>query len=98
MTGAFSSSHHSTIAWSNSILLTLNAPMAYLPLRALAKSSLVVVSGINSTQSSNEMRSTRDHTAQCRRALAEGKQKALDELASNRDGCSPVTSERRHQR
>src|SRR5215469_12624316 len=46
MTGAFSSSQASTIAWRSSILLTLKAPRAYLPLRALAKRSLVWVSGI----------------------------------------------------
>src|ERR1035437_9861042 len=46
ITGAFSSSHASTIAWRSSMLLTLKAPSAYLPFRALANKSLVCVSGI----------------------------------------------------
>src|SRR5271163_3071889 len=46
MTGAFSSSQASMMAWSSSILLTLKAPSAYLPLSALANKSLVCVSGI----------------------------------------------------
>src|ERR1041385_58759 len=46
MRGAFSSSQASTIAWTSSMLLTLKAPRAYLPRKALANSSLVCVSGI----------------------------------------------------
>src|SRR5260370_40771144 len=46
MTGAFSSSQASTMAWSSSMLLTLKAPRAYLPLRALANNSLVCVRGM----------------------------------------------------
>jgi hypothetical protein len=42
----FSSSQASTIAWISSMLLTLKAPRAYLPLRAFANRSLVCVSGI----------------------------------------------------
>src|SRR6266850_569647 len=46
ITGAFSSSQASTMAWSSSMLFTLKAPRAYLPLSALANRSLVCVSGI----------------------------------------------------
>src|SRR6266498_697434 len=46
MTGAFSSSQASTMACKSSMLLTLKAPRAYLPLRALANRSLVCVRGI----------------------------------------------------
>src|SRR3954466_1906996 len=46
MTGAFSSSQASMIAWSNSMLLTLKAPRAYFPFKALANKSRVCVSGI----------------------------------------------------
>src|SRR5439155_10850081 len=46
MTGAFSSSQASIMAWRSSMLFTLKAPIAYLPLSALEKRSLVCVSGI----------------------------------------------------
>src|SRR5580765_5215118 len=40
MTGAFSSSQASTMAWSNSMLFTLKSPTSYFPLISLTKTSL----------------------------------------------------------
>src|SRR5262245_44869570 len=51
------------MAWSNSMLLTLNAPSAYLPRNALANRSFVCVSGIfRLLGSPPAMPATREHT------------------------------------